>query len=169
MNSTQFLHKHRNTIPHLIIVVLAIIIASNIYKSQKLALAKIRAVNETELKKNRVLGSISKEKRKTDAYGRMLKKKDASAIIASLGAIAQETNVQIESIKPLGEQTYGDFLTLPFNISIRAPNYHVLGKFVSRIESYRDFYIIESLRVQLSKQADSLQATLIVSAVMAQN
>jgi len=160
------LEKHKNKILNVIIILVVLIVSRNIYRYQfnvKLSLGKKDAV---EIKKNKVLENISQLEKRINSYKNLLVKKDPSLIINSISNIAKESGIKIASIKPNPEQAYPEYIKFPFNLALIAPSYHALGKFISRIESLKDVYSIDSLEMKPDIEAKELNVNLAMSSIV---
>ena len=166
MKAIEFINKNKNTFFNIVLILLALFISSKIYKSQGKTMESLREQTQEESKKNEVLQDISSLEKKIGLYKDLLNKKDAASAINTFGNIAKESNVDIISIKPYPEQKFTEYIKIPFELSVNAPNYHSLGKFISRIENQQDVYMIDSLSINANNQPKELNASLKVSTVI---
>jgi Tfp pilus assembly protein PilO len=74
--------------------------------------------------------------------------KDSSQVINTLNNIARDSSVKIISIKPQAEIILPIYTKCPFDLSINVDSYHILGRFISKIESYSDVYIVEKIDIK---------------------
>jgi len=166
MELTEMGGKNKNLAVNLVIILLAGIIAFNfIYKKQDKQLQGLNAKKELETKKNAVLANISILEKKVESFKKLLPAKDAGIVINSIGNIAREMGVKIASIRPAGEQKTQDYLKASYDVNVTCPTYHALGKFVSRLESYQDTYIVDSVSISYQDQTKEIIANLKVSTI----
>lgn len=140
--------KYKAKIINAAVIILALVIAGNIYKSQAKGLELLRERNQTEAKKNTVLQDISRLEKRLTSYKGFFAKKEAGAIINTLSNLAKESGIKILSIRPGREERYRDYAKLPFELSVNSPDYNAIGKFVSRIENHQDVYLVENLGIR---------------------
>src|SRR3989338_180475 len=133
----------KNVMLNLAVIILALIIAGNIYKNQTQALEALKEKKEMELKKNAVLADIGSLENRIYAYKDLLNVKDLSSTINKINSMAREVDIKIVSIRPQAEKDYVVYIKYFFDLEVTARNYHHLGKFISRIEDSPDIYIIE--------------------------
>lgn len=152
--------KYKNIGLNLAVIVLALIVSANIYKRQVKQMQALKADKEMEIKKNAVFQNIGKLEEKLDAYKNLLARKDTNKIMNDINNLAKESDVKIVSIKPAQEKAEQDYIKLPLELVLSVPDYHVLGKFISKLESYTDVYVIESLEINSESQKNELTANL---------
>lgn len=140
-------NKYKNKIVNIGIIVLALIIANNIYKAQATAVKSLRQSKDTEIQKNEILGDIGRSEKKISAYKRALEKKDV-LVIDDLTDMAGGCGVKIISVKPAAEKAYPVYIKYFFDLVISTQNYHQVGKFISKIENSPNIYIIERLNIK---------------------
>ncbi|OGX19132.1 MAG: hypothetical protein A3K83_01190 [Omnitrophica WOR_2 bacterium RBG_13_44_8b] len=127
---------------------------------------------EEATRKNELLEAISKFERKTSAYRNLFAKKDTGMVIDTLSKLALETGVKIIGIRPMQEMRFPGYTKTPFDLVLTAPGFHALGRFISRIESYKEVYMVDNLdikRVQSQVKTDDLSVTITVSSFVAAN
>jgi Tfp pilus assembly protein PilO len=164
MELTRFTNK--NALLNLVVILIALIIASNIYKTQNRQVESLKAKKENETKKNTVLEEISNLEKKINAYKTLLPKKDAGVIINNLTDIARQSGVKIGAIRPESEQSFTDYVKLPISLEISASDYHKFGKFISVVESYSDVYIVDSVNISSGSEKQGLLINLKLSAIL---
>ena len=163
--------KYGNQIVNILIIVLALIIAYNIYKGQSKDIELLKAQKDGAIKKNAVLGEISKLEKEISSYKKTLGKRDASLLMNNINNIARESGIKIVSIRPEAERDYPVYIRYSFVLVINAENYHRVGKFISSLESSPDIYIVDSLNIKSSLerkevgQPEEITADLILSTV----
>lgn len=166
MDAIEFINKNKNTLFNIALILLALFISNKVYKSQGKAIESLREQTREEFKKNEILQDISSLEKKIGLYKNLLHNKDAASAINTFGNIAKESNINIISIKPSPEQKFTEYIKIPFELSVNAPNYHSLGKFISRIENQQEVYMIDSLNINANNQLKDLNVSLKVSAII---
>ncbi|MBM3246251.1 MAG: hypothetical protein FJZ13_02855 [Candidatus Omnitrophica bacterium] len=157
----------RNKIFNIAIVIVSGLIAFNfIYKKQQQEVRALKDKKDTEIKKNEVLESISQLDRRIGAYKNLLVHKDTSSIINSITDIARESGVKLASIRPSQEQRSADYIESSFDMVLNSASYHPFGKFISRLESSRDVYVIDAIKITPVYEANELKAEVRVSNII---
>lgn len=154
----------------ILIIGLALIIANNIYKAQSKYILILKEQKEIELKKQEVLNDINKSYTKINTVKAYINKKDISAVVNSLTDIAKDCYIQINSLKPKKEEAHAEYIVYPFELSVNTDNFHKLGKFISRLESSADFYMIRNLDFHSTEKPgagqNKLAANLVITTVL---
>ncbi|HTZ10929.1 MAG TPA: type 4a pilus biogenesis protein PilO [Candidatus Margulisiibacteriota bacterium] len=163
MDSTALVNKHKNKVINIFVIIIALIISSNIYQRQNSAISSMRNKKEYEAKKNKEIENINKLEKKISLYKNSLIRKDPGLIMASINSYAGEAEVNIVSIKPDSEQSHQNYSKLPFDLVISAKSYHAVGKFISKLESSEDFFIIESVSLKIESSGKQLTANIRIS------
>ncbi len=145
----EVLIKNKNKILNFGIIFLALIIAFQIYKSGNQRINSLIQEQEYELKKNKVSEDIAGLEKRIEGYKKNLVKKEMGSVMDSLSNIAKNSSVKISSIKPINDEVYGDYVKSSFLITVSAPDYHSLGNFISRVESYKDIYFIDEVSMSM--------------------
>jgi len=138
---------NKDNIFNIAIIILAIIFAFNIHKAQEKALQSLKEKRNIEFKKNEVLGDIKQLEKTMNSYKKFFNK-DSSQVINTLNNIARDSSVKIISIKPQTEIILPTYTKYPFDLSINVDSYHILGRFISKIESHSDVYIVEKTDIK---------------------
>ena len=76
--------KNRNKLINFGLIVLALIIAKNIYGYQIKKVNTLKAKKETELKKNALINNISGLEKRIEVYKKVFYKRDTSSIINNI-------------------------------------------------------------------------------------
>lgn len=142
-----YFSRYKNKILNGAIIVLALIIANNIYKVQFNTIESLKSSREKESKKNIVLGEISQFDKRLKAYKSFLNKKDMSLVIDNISNIAKDSNVRILSLRPDLGQAFPLYIKYTFNLAVILNDYATLGKFISKLENSYDVYMVEGLVV----------------------
>ena len=149
-----------------LVVLVAVLIAySYIYKKQDNELQGLNVQRDMEIKKNKILDVIGQEEANIFAYKKMLPKKDSGDVINTVGNIAKQFNITVASIKPATEIKTQDFSKFPYDVSLTAPDYNSLGKFMSKLETYSDVFIVELVNITPQGQKGQLNAVLKINSI----
>ena len=170
MGLSGFINKYKTKILDAGLIILALIIAGNIYGGQARDMRLLKEKQEAEIKKNELLESIAGTEEQINSYKNLFAEKDAN-LIGTISNIAKMSNVNIVSIKPEPEEKNPDYTRLPISLAVSAANYHLLKKFVGNIEGAQNLFIIHmvSIRPQDAKNAgkdNELTANLRISTIV---
>ena len=165
MDFTVITNKHKNKLINVTIIVLALIISSNIYRKQTQVMNSLEKTKEVEVKKSSVIENIKQIEHKMRSYKNLLIKQDSGLIINIMGGIAKQSGVKIISVRPDAEQKYLNYVKSPFSVVLSAANYHAIGKFISKLESYPDVYMVETLDIKSEIQTRELAVNLRLSSI----
>lgn len=166
METRELINKYKNSIFNIALILLALIIVSKIYKKQNETIKLLQKQTQEAIQKNEVLEKISQMEKKINLYSSLFSKKDASSDINTIGNIAKESNIKIISIRPLSEQRSSEYIKIPFDLTVLAPNYHALGKFISRVENQQDVYLIDSMDISSDIERKELTVNLKINTVV---
>lgn len=159
MEKIELFEKHKNKVLNFGVIILALFIAFQIYKSAGEQLNSLIRQKDEELKKNKAAEEIAGLERKIEGYKRIFVKEDVGSVIDTISNIAKNCSIKIISIKPSNEEVYPDYIKSSFLITVNTPNYHSLGNFVSQIESYKDIYMVDELSIASAKIKQPLEGT----------
>lgn len=164
MDVKDLINKYKNIVLNLVILLLAVYFAAGFYKKHTDITALLIERKNTEIKNNQVLANIGQAQEKLKVYKTFVNNKDISLSIPTLTNIAGSSSVKIVSVKPQAEQGYPLYIKYPFDLKVEANNYHVLGKFISNLESHPNIYNVESVRItpQANQQKQREGITLFV-------
>jgi Tfp pilus assembly protein PilO len=158
--------KYKNIFINIGVILLSLLIAFNfVYKKQQAELAALQEKKQTEEKKNVILDNISLLEKKIDAYTMLLAKKDSGSVISSINEMAKSSGVKIVAIRPGQEQQSTDYIKTSFDLTLQVDSYHALGRFISRLESYGDVYVVDSVEMRSDYQAKGLSVNLRISSI----
>ena len=166
MDTIEFINKYKKYLLNIVVILAALIIASKIYKGQDKILENLREEAQETTKKNEVLQDLSQLEKRVSLYNNLFSKKDASAAINTISNIAKESNIKIISIRPLSEQRSPEYIKIPLDLTVSAPDYHALGKFISRVENQQDVYFIDSMAISTDTQTKKMTTNLKISTVL---
>jgi len=157
--------KHKNLALNISIIILAFIVSLNIYKKQNKEILSLNAQKEIEIKKNAEFDTISGLEKKNNYFKNYLSKKDAGLTINTITNIAKELGIKIVSIRPESELKFAQYIKEPFEISFVINSYHDLGKFVSKMESSNNVYVIEIITAKYGTKENGLLINLRLSSI----
>ena len=158
MDRMEQLGKNKNMILNSGIILLALFLAFQIYKSNNEKLNSLVMLKEGELKKNSATAEISVLEKKVDEYKTFFAKKDMSTVVAGISNIARDNSITIVSIKPIDDQVNTDYIRSSFAISVNAPNYHSLARFISQIEGAKDVYLVSEVKIDVGTDKENTLA-----------
>lgn len=147
--------KNKNRVLNLGIIFLLLYIAFQIYSSGNKQESRLIEQRERELKKNKVIENITSLEKVIEGYKKALVKQDLGSIMDTISGIAKSSTVEVLSVKPLNEETYADYARFSFAITAKAPTYHSLADFISKIENYKDIYFVDEVIITSSASGSS--------------
>jgi Tfp pilus assembly protein PilO len=164
---TERTEKGKNLVLNLAIIIVAGIVAFNIYQNSEKEKANLNSKIAEEQQKSKLLEDISKQDKRLNAYKKLLTKKDPSLAMATISNIAKGFGVQIVTMKPGVELRVAEYLKSPFNLVLDVPSYHALGKFISALESSKDVYVVDSVEILSEGEGGSgkLTANITISTI----
>lgn len=148
--------NYRAKVIHAIIIICAVFVSYKIYTVQAKAIASLRQSKEIETKKNNLFSGIIELEKKMSNFKTFVNNKDISTIIKRIGAVANDSKVIINSIKPLEKQEFDVYSQHQFSLSISAKTYNDAGEFIKNLENSPDVYRIENAAIApLDKDGNS--------------
>lgn len=147
MGIADLINKNKSKAYNVAVVILALLIASSIYKCQVGTAQTIRGQKEIEAKKSEVLRDISALEKRINSYKDILTKKDTASIINTISNIAKESGVSLDSIRPQSEVDYPIYTEHSFILAISCDSYHAIGKFISKLEGDPAVYIVRNTKI----------------------
>lgn len=145
--------RYKNIILNIILVLAAVFISLRIYANQQKNMGLLDKKKVDELNKNKMAGEISQSEKKIIAYRDYLNKKDVNSVIGTIGELAVSSSIKLVSVRPEKEQPLQVYIKQPFTLSLAVPDYHTLGKFIAKLESHPDIYIVNSISVMPNDNA----------------
>jgi Tfp pilus assembly protein PilO len=142
--------KAKNKAVNLIVLFAGVIVALQLYKGNLKKMEALRLEQENEKKKNELLAQISGLEAKLDTFKNTLARKDVNTVMNAITMLAQETGLKIMSFRPSIDQPYDEYVKSPYSLEVSAPDYHALGRFVSRVESSQDLYVVDRMSIRPS-------------------
>ncbi|MFH1413692.1 MAG: type 4a pilus biogenesis protein PilO [Candidatus Omnitrophota bacterium] len=166
MEISELITKYKAIILNITIILFTLFIISKINTKQQNNLKLINQGIKFESQKTQLLDSISKTEKELTSYDNFLVRRDESVVINTMSNLAAESGVQVATISPDSSQQYDDYIKLPFNLTLKAPDYHSLGRFVSKLESHSDIFVVENTQISSGYNQESLGINLKVSYVV---
>ena len=157
--------KYKNKVLNILIIIVAIMVSSNIYKKQEKAASLLLAKKELEIMKNAEFDSIGSMEKKNNSFKNYLVKKDPGLIINTISNLANELGIKILSVKPEVEIKSDQYTKWPFEIAFIVSGYHNLGKFISKIESSNDIFVIDNISAKRDTKENGLFVNLSFSSI----
>lgn len=139
----------------LVILLVAVIIALKIHQSQEIEIQKINNQKAEEEQKNEILKEIGNLEGKLANLKKNFNTDEATVGMEKIGDLAKSASVQIVRINPVKEIISGVFTKHPYDMSLSARDYHLLGKFISLLENSPDNYMVEDLSINNRAQGES--------------
>ncbi|MDD5476602.1 MAG: type 4a pilus biogenesis protein PilO [Candidatus Omnitrophica bacterium] len=159
MEKVELFEKNKSKVLNLGVIILALFIAFQIYKTADEQVNSLIQQKDDELKKNKATEEIAGLERKIEGYKKIFVKEDMGSVIDTISNIAKDCSIKIVSIKPSNEEAYPDYVKSVFLITLSAPNYHSLGNFISQIESYKDIYIVDEVSIASAEIKEPQEST----------
>lgn len=150
MDHMDLIIKNKNKLLNAGVILLFVFIAFQIYRFENKEESRLVQSKESELKKNKVVENIALLEKQINAYKKVLVRQDLGSVMNSISNIAKSNSVEIISIKPLKDESYDDYASSSFVITARAADYHSLAEFISKIENYKDIYLVEEVVITAS-------------------
>ncbi|MCK9431507.1 MAG: type 4a pilus biogenesis protein PilO [Candidatus Omnitrophica bacterium] len=147
MINYEAIERNKSKIVNIGIIVLALIVAFQLYNSANSQVGILSQQEDNELEKNKVVEDIVTLEKKADIYNKTFVKKDLPVVMDIISGIAKDTSVKIVSIKPYTEETLDNYLNASFSVTLSAPSYHALGNFISELENHKDIYLVSEINI----------------------
>ncbi|MDP2927554.1 MAG: type 4a pilus biogenesis protein PilO [Candidatus Omnitrophota bacterium] len=147
MINYDLIERNKNKIINFGVIILALVIALQLYRSTNHQISSLLQQQNNELEKNKVVQDIAALEKKAEAYKKVFVKKDLALIMDIISGIAKNASVKILSVKPCAEEFLGNYFNSPFLITLNAPSYHALGDFISKIENHKDIYLVSEISI----------------------
>ncbi|MFA4989499.1 MAG: type 4a pilus biogenesis protein PilO [Candidatus Omnitrophota bacterium] len=172
MNPVELLDKYRNKAVNIGVIIVFLIVAGNIHKGSQARIASLKAKISEEGKKSGELLKINQLEGRIKEYKKLLTKKEASLVMGNISDIAKGAGVEVLSLKPPRKELPGaDYTKDVFEVSVNAPGYDALGRFISGVESSSNVYTVDNIVIssQAAPDEKGLTADLKISSVSAIN
>lgn len=170
MDINTLLTKNKSTFLNVAVIIFALIVANNLYKNTSAQLSKLKEQEKNEGMKTEVIRNLSRLEARLNQFKANLGKRDSNFIINDMNTLSKETGIKIRSIKPDTEIKTNDYVKTPLSLALKASNYHVVGKFISKLESSSEvFYVIDSLRILPASEGEGLDVNMKLTSVSVAN
>lgn len=169
MISQEQVDKYKNAVINMAVVIIALVIAVNIYNGKTAEINSLKLKINEEEKKNLELEEIGRTEKKKGAYKKLFVKKEASEVMADINDIANAAGVSVLSVKPSQSDSTTDYSKDAFEIAVKARSYDILAKFINSLESFASVYMIDDMAVDSSEEFSKkgLTVTLRISSIAA--
>ena len=147
--------KNKNKVLNFGVILLLLFIAFQIYRAANKQEGTLSVAKENELKKNKVIQNIGSLEKAIEGYKKVFVKQDLGSIMDTMSALAKTSSIEILSLKPINEESYPDYVKFLFSLTAKAPNYHSLADFISKIENYKDIYFVDEVVVTLPQSVSA--------------
>lgn len=155
MIATDFFSKNKSKIINAGVILLAMVVAFSLYSMQNQQLASLEESKNEEIKKSQVIESLTRVEKRINSYKQTFTRKDLGSVIGALTDISKDTRVKIISVKPGAEQQYAEYAKTSFLIVVRVADYHALGQFISKVENYKDLFLVEEVNINTVSTAQT--------------
>ncbi|GAH82639.1 unnamed protein product [marine sediment metagenome] len=147
--------QRKDIIVFALIVILAFLIGRNgIYKQNLNRIDSIRLQLEEEKKRNDILGIVGILDRKLQAHQkRSFSTADTTQLLDRVSQAAEEADIKIDAFNPSPAVYTKQYTELPLKISLGC-EYHKLGRFLSLIESSKEFIWVKEFKMQRATVTD---------------
>jgi Tfp pilus assembly protein PilO len=138
---------NQKNITSIIIIAVCILISFSMYQHQTRREEALKGVRDSELGKNRLFSEYSALQSSAQEFKKSLVHKDASGDLRVINELARLTGIIIVEIKPEKEAVSQKYKTYPYEIVVAADSYHLIGRFVSMLESHPDKFFVDSIKI----------------------
>jgi len=139
--------QNKNILLNALIIIIVFIFSVKIYLKQTNLITSLNESKSLETNINQILNSIIKLDETVNSYTRFVNKKDLASVLNTLTSIAKVSEVKILSIKPIDIIDHPLYIEYPYNITVKTDNFDNIGKFLSKIESHKDVYIVTNANI----------------------
>ena len=147
MITIDFLSKNKSKIINVGVIVAALFIALYLYSMQNQQIASLDESKSEEIKKSEIIEDLNRVEKRINSYKQTFTKKDLGSVIGAMTDIAKDTKVKVISVKPGLDQQYPEYVKTSFLIVVRVADYHALGQFISKVENYKDLFLVEDVNI----------------------
>ncbi len=170
MDYADIINKLKNRVLNIVVIVVFLVIAQKIYLANTKKLNELKETQANELKKNQVMQDISVKEKQFNAYKNFINSKDSSSIINTIGSLAKDASVKINSIRPQDVTSYTIYNKYRYDLVITAPGYHEIAVFIGNLEEAKALFTVDSFSVRNiagpEDESTQLQANLTVSTIL---
>jgi len=146
MINVKDLIKNKNAPITIIVVIVGLISAKNLYQFQANKINLLKTKIEDYKERSVLVESNQSLEKKINGYNKAYAKKDASFYFDKINELIYENGLEVVSFEPLKEDDGGVYVRLPYRLVLKG-SYHQLGKFLSRIENSSDIFEIKDLSI----------------------
>jgi len=114
---------------------------------QNQQIASLDESKSEEIKKSEIIEDLNRVEKRINSYKQTFTKKDLGSVIGAMTDIAKDTKVKVISVKPGLDQQYPEYVKTSFLIVVRVADYHALGQFISKVENYKDLFLVEDVNI----------------------
>lgn len=164
MINYNLIERNKSTILNIGIIILALVVALQFYKSASNQITSLIEQQNNELEKNKVAVEIATLEKKAEAYKKVFVKKDLASVMDIISGVAKGTSVKILSVKPNSEEALDNYLSSSFLITLNVPSYHALGEFISKIENHQEICLVNEVKIN-SRTANFVSSAAALNAV----
>ena len=147
MITIDFFSKNKSKIINAGVIIAALIVALYLYSMQNQQIVSLEESKNEEIKKSEITEDLSRVEKRINSYKQTFTRKDLGSVIGALTDIAKDTKVKVISVKPGLEQQYPEYAKTSFLIVVRVADYHALGQFISKVENYKDLFLVEDVNI----------------------
>jgi hypothetical protein len=147
MINYEQIERNKNKIINFAIIILALIVAFQFYRSANDKVGALNLQKNDELEKNKVVEKIVNLEKRAEAYKKVFVKKDLASVMDTISGIAKNTSIKIISVKPSVEEVLDNYLKSSFLITLSSPGYHALGDFISKVENNNDVFLVSDMSI----------------------
>lgn len=144
MDVMEVIGRYKKNAANIVMILISLIIANRIHGMQNANTAIINEKIKTESARNTVLADISRTEKQMESLKKTVNKKDMNSVVGNLQSLARDSSATIVSLKPQAEKALADYLRYTYDLTLKG-TYHKIGKFVSKLESSPDIYMIDSI------------------------
>lgn len=145
--------QNKNIFLNALILLIVSIFSIKIYLKQSSLLTNLNDSKSLETNINKVLKSIIKLDETVVLLTKFVNRKDLASVLNTLTTIAKVSEVKILSIKPIEIMDYPLYVVYPYYIVVKTDNFENIGKFLSKLESHKDVYIVTGANINTDSVA----------------
>jgi hypothetical protein len=164
--------KVKDNVLNIVIIVLALNVASNIFKTKQAALVALKSNLNTENQKNTVLRDIAVLEQNANSLKKTVDAKSSSTPLEALNNFLEQAAIKEASSRALSETDSLAYVRYPFELTIAADSYRQIGKFISLLEKSPDIFVVDSITINSNSFGsgnNKITARLIVSTIVIKN
>lgn len=156
MAQLELVNKYKNMLINAGIIIVALVVASNLYNDNSSNVASLRLKISEEEKKNMELDKLGEMEKKIADYRSLLVAQEASAVMSDISTMAKDAGIEVLSVKPSQREPRADYSQDIFDLTLNSRGYNQLAKFIKGVESYENVYMIESMDISVQSGQDKV-------------